>query len=134
MSSPNEGEKQDVRGVFWAFNIRTLPAPTIRVESAEPRDHTVTRAKDLSCSDSDVQALQPVHHVRSCSQGSCSARVLRWSWSVYSCHTTISDLRTSIHPDTSCILAWLIEQGYEVYAFMADVGQEEACHGYHCVA
>lgn len=28
-------------------------------------------------------------------------------------------------PDTSCILAWLIEQGYEVIAFMADVGQEE---------
>ena len=28
-------------------------------------------------------------------------------------------------PDTSCILAWLIEQGYEVYAFLADVGQEE---------
>jgi len=27
--------------------------------------------------------------------------------------------------DTSCILAWLIEQGYEVYAFLADVGQEE---------
>lgn len=27
--------------------------------------------------------------------------------------------------DTSCILAWLIEQGYEVYTFMADVGQEE---------
>ncbi|KAH7105934.1 argininosuccinate synthetase [Auriculariales sp. MPI-PUGE-AT-0066] len=27
--------------------------------------------------------------------------------------------------DTSCILAWLIEQDYEVYAFMADVGQEE---------
>jgi len=27
--------------------------------------------------------------------------------------------------DTSCILAWLIEQEYEVYAFMADVGQEE---------
>ncbi|KAF8442301.1 argininosuccinate synthetase [Boletus edulis BED1] len=27
--------------------------------------------------------------------------------------------------DTSCILAWLIEQGYEVYAFMADIGQEE---------
>ncbi|TFK60441.1 putative argininosuccinate synthase [Pluteus cervinus] len=27
--------------------------------------------------------------------------------------------------DTSCILAWLIEQGYEVYAFMSDVGQEE---------
>ena len=27
--------------------------------------------------------------------------------------------------DTSCILAWLIEQGYEVYAFMANVGQEE---------
>lgn len=27
--------------------------------------------------------------------------------------------------DTSCILAWLIEQGYEVFAFMADVGQEE---------
>jgi hypothetical protein len=29
------------------------------------------------------------------------------------------------YTDTSCILAWLIEQGYEVYAFMADVGQEE---------
>lgn len=27
--------------------------------------------------------------------------------------------------DTSCILAWLIEQKYEVVAFMADVGQEE---------
>ncbi|KAK4689428.1 argininosuccinate synthase, partial [Tremellales sp. Uapishka_1] len=27
--------------------------------------------------------------------------------------------------DTSCILAWLLEQGYEVIAFMADVGQEE---------
>jgi len=27
--------------------------------------------------------------------------------------------------DTSAILAWLIEQQYEVYAFMADVGQEE---------
>ncbi|KAJ9126763.1 Argininosuccinate synthase [Naganishia onofrii] len=27
--------------------------------------------------------------------------------------------------DTSCILIWLLEQGYEVYAFMADVGQEE---------
>jgi len=27
--------------------------------------------------------------------------------------------------DTSVILLWLIEQGYEVYAFMADVGQEE---------
>jgi argininosuccinate synthase len=32
-----------------------------------------------------------------------------------------SDLST----DTSCILAWLIEEGYEVYTFMADVGQEE---------
>ncbi|KAJ9059777.1 argininosuccinate synthetase [Entomophthora muscae] len=27
--------------------------------------------------------------------------------------------------DTSCILAWLIEEGYEVQAYMADVGQEE---------
>ncbi|ORY69126.1 argininosuccinate synthetase [Leucosporidium creatinivorum] len=27
--------------------------------------------------------------------------------------------------DTSCILAWLIDEGYEVVAFMADVGQEE---------
>ncbi|GMK57944.1 hypothetical protein CspeluHIS016_0407780 [Cutaneotrichosporon spelunceum] len=27
--------------------------------------------------------------------------------------------------DTSCILAWLIDEGYEVAAFMADVGQEE---------
>jgi argininosuccinate synthase len=32
--------------------------------------------------------------------------------------------------DTSCILAWLIEQGYEVYAFMADVGQEDVSHLY----
>ena len=30
-----------------------------------------------------------------------------------------------MHIDTSCILAWLIEQGYDVVAFMADVGQEE---------
>ncbi|KAJ1914713.1 argininosuccinate synthetase [Tieghemiomyces parasiticus] len=27
--------------------------------------------------------------------------------------------------DTSCILAWLLEEGYEVQAYMADVGQEE---------
>ena len=27
--------------------------------------------------------------------------------------------------DTSVILKWLIEKGYEVVAFMADVGQEE---------
>jgi argininosuccinate synthase len=27
--------------------------------------------------------------------------------------------------DTSCILAWLIEEGYEVMAYIADVGQEE---------
>lgn len=27
--------------------------------------------------------------------------------------------------DTSCILAWLIDEGYDVVAFMADVGQEE---------
>ncbi|KAH0603667.1 uncharacterized protein H6S33_007326 [Morchella sextelata] len=27
--------------------------------------------------------------------------------------------------DTSCILAWLLEEGYEVICFMADVGQEE---------
>lgn len=27
--------------------------------------------------------------------------------------------------DTSCILAWLIEQGFDVVAFMANVGQEE---------
>ncbi|ORX61590.1 argininosuccinate synthase [Hesseltinella vesiculosa] len=27
--------------------------------------------------------------------------------------------------DTSCILVWLIEQGYEVVAFIGDVGQEE---------
>jgi hypothetical protein len=31
--------------------------------------------------------------------------------------------------DTSCILAWLIEQGYDVYAFLADVGQEEVRNG-----
>ncbi|KAK9759515.1 argininosuccinate synthetase, partial [Basidiobolus ranarum] len=27
--------------------------------------------------------------------------------------------------DTSCILVWLIEQGYEVLAYLANVGQEE---------
>lgn len=27
--------------------------------------------------------------------------------------------------DTSCILVWLIEQGYEVMAYMANIGQEE---------
>lgn len=27
--------------------------------------------------------------------------------------------------DTSCILAWLIEKGYDVVCFMADIGQEE---------
>ena len=27
--------------------------------------------------------------------------------------------------DTSCILAWLLEQGYEVLCYMANIGQEE---------
>jgi argininosuccinate synthase len=27
--------------------------------------------------------------------------------------------------DTSCILAWLIEKGYDVICFMANIGQEE---------
>ena len=27
--------------------------------------------------------------------------------------------------DTSCILAWLLEQQYEVIAFLADIGQVE---------
>jgi hypothetical protein len=35
----------------------------------------------------------------------------------------ITEIKT--FSDTSCILAWLIEEGYEVYAFLADVGQEE---------
>jgi len=39
-----------------------------------------------------------------------------------SCHVATVNETIS---DTSCILAWLIEQGYEVYAFLADVGQEE---------
>jgi len=40
------------------------------------------------------------------------------------------DLIFGIVTDTSCILAWLIEEGYEVYAFMADVGQEEVRSGH----
>lgn len=31
----------------------------------------------------------------------------------------------SLFTDTSTILAWLIDEGYAVVAFMADVGQEE---------
>jgi argininosuccinate synthase len=27
--------------------------------------------------------------------------------------------------DTSCILAWLIDEGYTVVCYMADVGQDE---------
>ena len=27
--------------------------------------------------------------------------------------------------DTSCILAWLIDEGYEVMAYMANIGQVE---------
>ena len=27
--------------------------------------------------------------------------------------------------DTSCILRWLLDEGYEVFCFLADVGQEE---------
>jgi argininosuccinate synthase len=27
--------------------------------------------------------------------------------------------------DTSCILRWLLDEGYEVVCFLADVGQEE---------
>jgi argininosuccinate synthase len=40
-------------------------------------------------------------------------------------HLTIILLSSISLLDTSVILLWLIEQGYEVYAFMADVGQEE---------
>lgn len=47
---------------------------------------------------------------------------------------SVSSIRTAFCPsaltarsfaDTSCILAWLIDEGFEVIAFMADVGQEE---------
>ena len=34
--------------------------------------------------------------------------------------------------DTSCILLWLIEQGYDVIAYMADVGQEEVGFSDRC--
>ena len=27
--------------------------------------------------------------------------------------------------DTSCILAWLVEKGYQVTAYLADIGQDE---------
>lgn len=27
--------------------------------------------------------------------------------------------------DTSCILLWLLEQGYDVHAYVANLGQEE---------
>ena len=27
--------------------------------------------------------------------------------------------------DTSCILRWLLDEGYEVFCFLADVGQQE---------
>ena len=56
------------------------------------------------------------------------------SAAVLQSHADITDsscYRTICHPtqqslaDTSCILAWLIDEGYEVVAFMADVGQEE---------
>jgi len=59
----------------------------------------------------------------------CSARLLwRIGWGD-SCFiiAPINDSYLGVESDTSCILAWLIEQGYEVYAFMADVGQEEVC-------
>ena len=42
-----------------------------------------------------------------------------------STHQTYVAIVIETIPDTSCILVWLIEQGYEVYAFLADVGQEE---------
>lgn len=31
----------------------------------------------------------------------------------------------SVRTDTSCILAWLIDEGYTVVCYMADVGQDE---------
>jgi argininosuccinate synthase len=43
------------------------------------------------------------------------------------CDSTRGSAVLTFSVDTSCILAWLIEQGYEVYAFMADIGQEEVC-------
>ena len=46
--------------------------------------------------------------------------------STYRCHVA-AEIETIL--DTSCILAWLIEEGYEVYAFLADVGQEEVRNG-----
>ncbi|KAI8866089.1 argininosuccinate synthetase [Ramicandelaber brevisporus] len=36
--------------------------------------------------------------------------------------------------DTSCILAWLLEQGYEVIAFIANIGQEEDFEAAHAKA
>ena len=70
--------------------------------------------------------LLPSHVVRQHKQGPCPPRILGWP----RCDLLIADRVPDANlplPDTSCILAWLIEQGYEVYAFMADVGQEEVC-------
>lgn len=44
-----------------------------------------------------------------------------------SCHCKLWSHSLPPHTasDTSTILAWLIDEGYDVVAFMADVGQEE---------
>lgn len=41
------------------------------------------------------------------------------------CALSLHTVADRVALDTSCILKWLIEENYEVYAFMADVGQEE---------
>lgn len=40
------------------------------------------------------------------------------------CQRSLAD-HVTIYSSTSIILAWLIEQGYDVICFCADVGQEE---------
>ena len=49
--------------------------------------------------------------------------ILRYFWTEY--ELVVARLNCQGGLDTSCILRWLLEEGYQVVCFLANVGQEE---------
>lgn len=91
---------------------------------SDPQEESISHSSDF-----------PSHHYTYNTQNGrqriCSLGLLRWSRYVPSNEIAVATSPLYLsgcsprRTDTSTILAWLIDEGYDVVAFMADVGQEE---------
>ena len=102
------------RPVTAESNLGSKPGQNFAAATIQPQ-HTSLPTLNL------IVVITRKNVIHSC-KGSCSACIFWRPRYVFPKCEKWSSQRIL---DTSCILAWLIEQGYEVYAFMADVGQVE---------